>query len=105
MNGWVKVGEYCACSLCGARLTDEAVASSDCPPQKMESGSTDQLADFLGASEKKEAKVVIEDDGERRFCRDCIEFLPHPFQDRCARHQRPVNPMDDCPDFCRRQKS
>ena len=33
------------------------------------------------------------------FCRDCSNFIPHPYVCRCGRSGNPVSPTDDCTDF------
>ena len=40
---------------------------------------------------------------EKRFCKDCVHFMPHPFVDRCDLDNHPVDPMDDCSEFALRK--
>ena len=51
-------------------------------------------------SEKKQDGPKIESsEDEKHFCRDCIQFVAHPFLSRCELHRKNVNPMDDCLQF------
>ena len=102
MDGWTKAGEFYACALCSHKLAD-IVAGEPKVDLEAKAKSLEKFADFLGTkpSEKDE---VVEDDGERRFCRDCRHFLLHPFLTRCVRFDKDVAPMGDCPDFETREE-
>lgn len=96
MDGWTRIGESFACKMCDATLG--RVSGSPPAATANRNASLDRLAGFLDtiADEKTE---VMDDDGERRFCRDCRHFLDHPFQTRCIHHNRDVSPMGDCADY------
>ncbi len=58
------------------------------------------LASLLGVDESTmTSSEVLGRDLERKFCRDCAEYVAHPFLSRCAKHKKEVNPMDDCSEF------
>ncbi len=102
MDGWTKVGEYFACAICGVKLADcKAVPKADRHAKRAEKSA--RLSGFLG-TQKDEIKEIVEDDGERRFCRDCTHLMEHPFKVHCMLHNKDVNPMDDCPDFERKKE-
>lgn len=102
MDGWTKVGEYFACALCQAKLEDVAAVKAAAKTAAWDPDKEARLAAFLG-TEKDAVKRVVDDDGERRFCRDCRHLLEHPFKVYCLLHKMDVNPMSDCDRFERRQ--
>ena len=102
MDGWTKVGESLRCAMCRARLLDVVEERShDDVPVKDETGKTD-LLDFLGTNERVRDEL-IDDDGLRRFCKNCTHLLEHPFKVFCLLHKKTVNPMDDCSEFDRKE--
>ncbi len=101
MDGWTKLGEIFACALCGAKLGDVGAETGTAAADE-DGGAVAKLENFLGTTAAK-VKEVIEDDGERRFCRDCKHFVEHPFEMRCIFHNRNVSPMDDCEHFERKK--
>jgi hypothetical protein len=62
------------------------------------SAAMGKLSSLFGG-EKQDEKPKIHADGEKKFCRDCMHLVSHPFLTRCSLHAKEVNPMDDCPDF------
>lgn len=101
MDGWVKIGEYLACALCSAKL--EAPEEKTVEASSDDSPGADALKDFLGV-DPAEKEDLIDDDGDRRFCRDCNHLLEHPFKMYCLLHKKDVNPMDDCEKFEKKSK-
>ncbi len=95
MDGWTVVRECLVCALCGAELPVEETA----PPAESTVAVTrlSALAAFLG-EEQSSSAAGLSPEGEH-FCKDCVHFLRHPFVSRCLYHNRPTEPMDDCPDF------
>ncbi len=91
MDGFRCTGEVLCCMLCGAEIAPVTPAAPE------EKTKPDPLAAMLGV--KQDAPLRLEDDGMRRFCRDCRHYIHHPFLSRCDRHGRAVDPMGDCPDF------
>jgi protein-arginine kinase activator protein McsA len=98
MDGWTKKGEVFVCSACGAEL---GPASPDVSGSAGPSGggSKAAMAASLLGLELEERKRLDATEEERRFCRDCANFVSHPFLSRCERHVTYVIPMDDCEDF------
>ena len=102
MDGWKKVGEFLSCAMCGKKLSDVVTSSSlDIDEATGDDKGNRDLMDFLGTS-KDVKKKIVDDDGTRRFCRDCSSLMDHPFKTYCLRHKIDVNPMDDCDDFSRK---
>lgn len=100
MDGWKKVGEVLKCASCGAAVeTLPAEKKADAPLEK--TSKTDALSALFGgiAVEKKENPL---ENTERRFCRDCRHRVMNAFRIYCTHHEKDVNPMDDCPDFEKR---
>ncbi|HOG50702.1 MAG TPA: hypothetical protein PKY10_08935 [Lentisphaeria bacterium] len=123
-DGFTLLEEYLACGFCGARIEvvegstpqQSAVPTNSASKQSAvsaylfgtgsnsSSGSDKGGDSTLSTSSRRDARL---DDGALgealggRFCRDCRYYVKHPFLSRCARHDREVEPMQDCPDFCR----
>lgn len=94
MDGWTKVGEVLKCVSCSAVIRD-------CSKQETESKKpdlTDRFRQFLGSDGEESVKVDLSEK-DCRFCKDCANMVPHPFQLRCALTGQSVNPMDDCAHF------
>jgi len=96
MDGWTKKGEVFVCSACGAEL---GPADSAEAPKGVGGGSKAAAAASILGLELEEKKRLDATEEERRFCRDCANFVSHPFLSRCELHGTNVNPMDDCEDF------
>ena len=99
MDGWKKTGEILACSACGnviKDLTEDVVNEVDgnTKTKSLDDGKLDKLAQFLNTEKVK--KKIIEAD-EKTFCRDCKNYVKHPFFNICGITKNEVNPMDDCP--------
>lgn len=95
MDGWKPLGKVLACAICGEKLGDAAAAAA-------ETGSSSAALDSLKAllqAEEEAAPAIDLHDVEKRFCKDCVHFVPHPFINRCGLHDRPADPMGDCPQF------
>ena len=97
---WNKTGEILVCAFCGHKLADCIEESSNQHATK-NSVKTAALAELLG--DVKVEQPVIEFEGTAAFCRDCRFFIAHPFLSHCTKHDKSVNPMDDCNDFQSRQ--
>ena len=65
---------------------------------KKASDAAERLKRFLGA-EKEETLHLSLDQADKRFCKDCVNLIQHPFVLRCSLDGRAVNPMDDCDRF------
>lgn len=92
MDGFRCLGEELVCMLCGAVQPGETPAEASDPEK-----DANPLAALLGVADTAPERLA--DDSGRGFCRDCKHYISHPFLSRCDKHDRGVNPMDDCPDF------
>ncbi len=95
MEGWTKVGEVLKCAFCSAVIADAAAPE---PETEKASRAAERLKRFLGAEETESIHLSL-DEADRRFCKDCVNLIRHPFVLRCALDGRAVNPMDDCDRF------
>ena len=77
------------CVLCGGELDDEVADSGK-----------ERFAALLGV--ELEAAPTLPDGEAPRFCRDCANYVVHPFLSRCSLHNRGVDPMEDCTAFAPR---
>ena len=100
MDGFTTVGKVLVCMLCGAEL-EEYKASETAAGGKEK--KLEQLGMLLGAAPSATVRLAAADE-EKRFCKDCKHFLKHPFVDRCEIDNKPVDPMDDCEKFEKRQQ-
>lgn len=103
MDGWVKKGEVLKCASCGKVIgpcAEETEEGKDAPRES--DAKRQALAALLGggdAPENTSAEFLAE---EKHFCRDCAFRVMNAFRIRCMKHEKDVNPMDDCPDFRKR---
>lgn len=82
--------------FCSASLG--AVNTSDCEKSRRTDAAS-SLSALLGGSAAP-AEIKLDEGGQTfHFCRDCADFIAHPFLNRCQRHGRDTDPMGDCPDF------
>ena len=86
--------EILSCSLCGAELGTPDAETSE---SEAAESRTDALAALLG--ESRTTVTLEKGDGFRRDCRNCREFVAHPFRAICSRTGKDVDPMGDCPYF------
>lgn len=96
LDGWKKVGDFLACSACG-----EKIADLDTDGEAATNGKKAGLLSLLDVQEEKKIDFLATDD-EKKFCRDCENFISHPFLNRCALHEKNVEPMNDCVQFKRK---
>ena len=102
MDGWVKKGEILKCASCGhpaGEVNPETGKKTD--PLKSE--AADRLRTLFGGADFVPKPTLKSEESETHFCKDCAFLIPHPFIVRCAKFEKTVNPMDDCPDFQRRK--
>lgn len=94
MEGWkvAKVVEVCA--LCGKELPS-ATPDTTSPDAGAERRAS--LAALLGGEDVK--KVTLSGSADRDFCRNCVNFIEHPFQTLCALSGNAADPMGSCPEF------
>ena len=70
--------------------TDDSAASE----------AAERLRGFLGEGPLKKPEVNLSS-SDKRFCKDCVHLVKHPFVLRCDLDNHPVESMDDCPKFVR----
>ena len=98
LDGWKKIGEYLACSSCGEKIEDiKEVQDEDNLSTSAANSKLEKLAAFLGTENLE--KKTINNDIEKKFCRDCRHYIKHPFFNKCGKLNKEVNPMDDCSFF------
>ncbi len=100
MDGWTKLGDVLACSCCSAKI-------ADLEDEKAKSADTSRkfsALENLLAEKKKEGPKIESKEGEKVFCRDCAHFISHPFLSRCELHKKNVEPMEDCPQYKKKEK-
>ena len=95
-DGWKSAGQEYFCMFCTRSLGPvQAIEMEDSQTRP----SIGKLAALLNATPPP-PELRLDDRGPRaHFCRDCAEFIAHPFLSRCQRHGRDADPMGDCPDF------
>ena len=100
MDGFTTVGKVLVCMLCGAELEEYKASETAAGGNEKK---LEQLGMLLGAAPSATVRLAAADE-EKRFCKDCKHFLKHPFVDRCEIDNKPVDPMDDCEKFEKRQQ-
>ena len=84
------------CMFCGGELPPSEEEKS---APRRERPEDSNLARILGGDEREKKFELRKFAEDKRFCRDCSVFIPHPFISRCGKTGRPADPMADCPDF------
>ncbi|MBR2426455.1 MAG: hypothetical protein IKB16_06920 [Lentisphaeria bacterium] len=102
MDGWTKKCDILKCSSCGTvieEIKDDTTKNTDTAKDK-QNEKRNALAALFG-EEPEDYKATNTDlfNTEKRFCRDCQYRVMNAFRIRCGKHEKDVNPMDDCPDF------
>lgn len=94
MEGWKVARVVEVCALCGAEL----------PQKETENPSGDErdarragLAAFLGGDDIE--KVSLAGKADRDFCRNCANFIEHPFRTLCGISGDAADPMGSCDKF------
>lgn len=101
MDGWTKKGEILACVCCSAKIADinpEQAKAAD------NSKSLSKLASFLGTGIDDKPHIEASED-EKRFCKNCRNYIVHPFHSKCSLHNKEMGPMDDCPSYTPKDKA
>jgi hypothetical protein len=99
MDGWEKIGDCLACNICSKKLADIAEKKTINDDNHLNDPGTDKFADFLGTNKLEKDKEYLGDVSERKFCKDCKNFVENPYNTRCMLHEKEIGPMDDCPDY------
>ncbi|HPN83923.1 MAG TPA: hypothetical protein PK821_01175 [Victivallales bacterium] len=102
-EGWTKKGEILACTSCSAKIADLNIEQKT--EEERKSSAVSSLASlFKDDSGLKKPRIEAKDE-EKIFCKDCKNFIKHPFADKCGLTEKHVNPMDDCDKFERRSST
>ena len=111
LEGFTVVEEYLTCAFCHERIPADAANPSDKPDNASpKPSSLSALESLLGSSKpsmgKAEASFLDElHTAARHFCRDCRQYVKHPFGGRCSLTGKEMEPMDDCPRFEKREET
>ena len=96
-EGFSLKREYLACALCQAEI---AAPATDCGTEtKAEPSALQALFADNHTADKQNVGELLEDDGQRRFCKNCLHNFFTAFKCFCNLHQKEVEPLHDCPDF------
>ena len=104
MEGWEVVGVDVVCALCGAAVPDaEEADEAQLDDDKRDSDAPARSAalSLFGDEEEDGGPTadILRDEAPPRFCRDCQNYVPHPFGARCSVWDQEVDPMQDCEYF------
>lgn len=100
MDGWTKVGEVLKCASCGVLV--EEIREASAATAEPAAAKTNALAALLGGDDTEKIANPFEQT-ERRFCRDCKHRVMNAFRIYCSLHDKDVGPMDDCPQYEKRE--
>ncbi len=95
LDGFQMTGVEFRCMLCSAKFGDAPSPGSAAPEA---APKVNPFAALLG-EETAAAPSLSDGGGKAHFCRDCRNFIVHPFLSRCEKLGKEVNPMDDCVHF------
>ncbi|MDD4817370.1 MAG: hypothetical protein PHI85_05315 [Victivallaceae bacterium] len=90
------------CLLCGHELPEAVHAES--PSAADTADARRALGDLLGGETSAPKPKFEAAPDEKRFCRDCVWFVSHPFISRCEKFHRAADPMGDCASFSIRKE-
>lgn len=101
MDGWTKKCDVLKCASCGAVIEEIKENDSFIATQEQQNKKRNALAALFGEEPAEDLKTANADffNTEKHFCRDCQFRVMNAFRIRCSKHEKDVNPMDDCPDF------
>jgi len=107
MDGWRCTGKYFSCALCGAKLANVPNEKINKSKNKIIKSTTNKIDTLFSGiednSSKKPKPTFFTNDTSGHFCRDCKYYIWHPFLSRCELHNQDADPMEDCPDFEKKQ--
>ena len=106
LDGWEVKGEHLVCSFCGADAgAPDASKASDSVSVSAGRKALDALFGNEDAvAQRKPSILNMDSPADHRFCRDCVHSLVNVFAVICTRKHCEVQPMDDCPDYEKRQE-
>ena len=97
MDGWKVAGVVHICALCGRELPEKKSAETDTAAAKSAA-----LSALLGGGTVE--KITLKGSAECDFCRNCVNFIEHPFQPLCALDGSPADPMSSCAKFTKNSR-
>lgn len=103
LDGWTIKEKILKCPLCDKKIADAHEESQEEKDEKKKV-SLSALSNLLGGVELEKNTINISSD-VKRFCKDCKNFVEHPFHTRCAHWDKDVDPMDDCEFFSPRKQT
>ena len=92
MDGWKVAKVVNVCALCGKELPEEE--KCEAYPAAARSAA---FAALLGGESVE--KITLQGSADRDFCRNCVNFIEHPFQTLCALDGSAADPMGSCEKF------
>ncbi len=99
MDGFTPAGSVLVCAVCGAEVGKPETEKPGAGDEQDE--ALRRFAALLG-EDVPEARPMEYDDSCGGFCRDCANFVVHPFTPRCSLTAEPADPNGDCEKFRRR---
>lgn len=93
MDGWKVTKVVRICALCGKELPEEEKDKAGDPAAARSAA----FAALLGGEAPE--KITLQGSADRDFCRNCVNFIEHPFQPLCALDGSAADPMGSCAKF------
>ena len=93
MDGWKVAKVVRVCALCGKELPEEKKQEAADPAAARSAA----FAALLGTETVE--KVTLQGSVDCDFCRNCVNFIEHPFQTLCALDGSAADPMGSCAKF------
>ena len=99
MDGWTVAKVVEVCALCGAELPqkeDKENVAGNCRESRRAG-----LAALLGGDDVE--TVTLAGSSDRDFCRNCANFIEHPFRTLCGISGDAADPMGSCDKFAEKK--
>ncbi|NMA43339.1 MAG: hypothetical protein GX946_08140 [Oligosphaeraceae bacterium] len=94
---------FLACALCQAELDVAPVAEAD-DKAKNKTNKLQALFAQDCTTARPDVGELLDDDGQRHFCKNCLHNFFTAFKCFCNLHQQEVEPLHDCPEFSPKKK-
>jgi len=100
-EGFTIKRSYLVCAFCQAEIyaDKKSEKTAQVPAKKPAVGKLSSLFGEVGETDKPVISELLEDDKERRFCKNCRHNFITPFKCHCNLHQKEVEPLEDCQYF------
>jgi len=99
LSGFTVIREYLACAFCGAEIKCEASPESFSEPVSAKPSALDSLFGGKAAESSTHHNLFGDEAVSKRFCKNCAHHAFNAFTCRCEKHEKEVEPLDDCSDF------